>query len=260
MNPLPPELDAFLSQWAGGVVFGQVWIESADKGFRIRHECDRRRDDSELREITLGDLRSLAQTNALGQFRPLRSSPDLQSGWKHQALNRDALYEAIQRIYPGALADWYAAASASPPVTSFADFASRQTGIYKAIATLSPRWIAEITLAGCHSSVCIKRRLWPAADLPCDTASQKSLIPCLEPCALLLEMSRRSLKCDREVLQALPMGAEEVATVRAALERALRDSKGEGRQADFNDPMNPRRILVAINRLPTAPGATPSVS
>ena len=255
MNGPPPELDAFLRRIGDGVVFGQVWIQSAVDGFLLRHERDRARAIAELRDVPAQGLRALAQHNAAGQFRPLRSSPDLQPGWVHRASNPAALFDALQLLHPGALADWYAAQQTGPPVTSFADFASRQSGIYRSVGTLSAGLVERVTRACCDRTVCLKRRLWRAGELPTDAAESKSLIPCLEPCAILLELSRRAMKFDRETLLNVGVGGEELSTLRAALEAVRDRAEARGRQADFNDPLNPRRILWCLNRLPATPGA-----
>ena len=248
-----PELDALLRELGEGLVFGQVWIQSEGPTFQLRHVCDRSQPLASLRSVAAGNLRTLAQFTASGQFRPLRSSPDLQSGWVHQAADAPSLSHAIQLIYPGALADWHAAKSAAPPLTSFVEFASRQTGIYRSVSTLTENLVEDVTRACCERRVCLKRRLWGAGALPEDDIASKSSIPCLEPCSIHLEMSRRATRLERETLSPVGLSGEEVSTLRAALQLSVAHPSASGRQGDLNDPLNLRRVTWCLNKFPSGP-------
>jgi hypothetical protein len=46
----------------------------------------------------------------------------------------------------------------------------------------------------CSPTYCLKQRLWTVEGLPLDQLEGKSLIPCLEPCAILLEYARKVVR------------------------------------------------------------------
>ena len=43
---------------------------------------------------------------------------------------------ALEGLYPGAVADWYAVQSGTATVTSFREFVERQTGMYRRVSEL----------------------------------------------------------------------------------------------------------------------------
>ena len=102
----------------------------------------------------------------------------------------------MNQLYPGALADWFAARQSEPPVTHYREFAGRQTGMYQVTAKLEDARVGEVIAATCAPAACLKRRLWTVAEMTSDPAEAKSRIPCLEPCALFLDAARRAARKD----------------------------------------------------------------
>ena len=188
INPL---LNGFVARIGNELVLAQVLIRRDGQGFELRHMEDRQKPRSAFRSVPLNDARALAQFTADGAFRPLRSAPDLQKGWRLGVRDEVELETALNQIYPGAIADGFAARLPNPPVTNYREFTARQTGIYEVTATLGDRQAAQVIRSCCASKRCLKQRLWTAEGLAPDAAEEKSLIPCLEPCALLLESARR---------------------------------------------------------------------
>jgi hypothetical protein len=175
-------------------VLAQVLIRRDGRLFELRHVEDRQAASETLRFVSVREVRALAQFTADGAFRPLRSAPDLQKGWRLAVRDEAELETALNQIYPGAIADGFAARSPNPPVTNYREFTARQTGIYEVTATLGDRQAAQVIRSCCASKRCLKQRLWTAEGLAPDAAEEKSLIPCLEPCALLLESARRCVQ------------------------------------------------------------------
>jgi hypothetical protein len=183
-----PALDALIACVAPELVFAQVLLRKTSEGFELRHAADR--DAASLRGIPVQKLRDLAQFTASGQFRPLKSAPTLQRGWRCVAPSAVDLDEALRHLYPGAVADWFAAQQPSPPITHYREFTARQTGMYRITTMLNDEQVAQVARAGCHRRFCLKQRLWTVEGLAPDNESEKSLIRCLEPCAVLLEFAR----------------------------------------------------------------------
>jgi hypothetical protein len=191
-----PALSAFVAGLGAESVFGQVGIRRMERGFELRHVADRESDPATLRLLGENDLRSLAQFTAGGAFRPLKSAPDLQRGWRATARDEGALGLALNQLYPGAVADWYAAQAPRPPVTSYRQFTERQTGMYRITTRLDDAAAGAVIRACCHINFCLKHRLWTVGGLPPDPAGSKSALVCLEPCTILLEAARKKARLE----------------------------------------------------------------
>jgi hypothetical protein len=189
-------LKAFVSQMAVEVVFAQVLIRKLATGYELLHLEDRAAAAGTLRVVKPDDARSLAQFTAAGEFRPLKAAPTLQRGWRIETLTDARLEQALNGLYPGALADWHAAQSPDPPVTDYRACAERQSGMYRITAKLSDAQAAVVISRSCDAANCLKRRLWLVTGLERDPAGAKSLIPCLEPCAVLLEQARKAARAE----------------------------------------------------------------
>jgi hypothetical protein len=63
--------------------------------------------------------------------------------------------------------------------------------------------------SACCESVCLKRRLWSIAGLAPDASDAKSAIPCLEPCAIMLEFARKAMRLEQEEKANLALGPSE---------------------------------------------------
>jgi 4Fe-4S iron-sulfur cluster binding domain/DR2241 stabilising domain len=189
-----PALAAFVAQLGNELALAQVLIRREGAGYELRHVADGGVAAASLRTVKLAEARALAQHTATGTFRPLKAAPTLRTGWRLPAANDAELAEALQHLYPGALADWQAARATNPPVTNYRDYVNRQSGMYRITAKLDDAQAAGVIRAGCGRANCLKRRLWSVAGLEPDAASEKSLIPCLEPCAVLMELARKTVR------------------------------------------------------------------
>jgi len=245
-----PAISAFVAQIAKELQFGQVLIRRCvTGGFELRHVSDRERGVETLREIKSNEFRPLTQFTAAGVFRPLKSAPNLQCGWRVLAREEAELEIALNTLYPGAVSDWFAAQSPDPPVTHYREFTARQTGMYRITTLLTDAQAAGVTRACCDANFCLKRRLWTTDGLAPDSAVDKSLIPCLEPCALLLEFARKVTRIEQAEKVKLELSPDEIVTLRTALQTALAHPNPILREADFNAPDNPRRLRLMCEKL-----------
>ena len=244
-----PALKAFVACIAPELVFAQVLLRRSGEGFELRHVLDR--DVSSLREVAVNELRELAQFTEQKQFRPLKSAPTLRRGWRCVARDAAELDEALRHLYPGAMADWFAAQQSQPPVTHYREFTARQSGMYRITTMLSDAQVVEVARACCHRRFCLKQRLWTVEGLRPDAVPEKSLVPCLEPCAVLLEFARTVVRLQQaEESDAWPQKEEPVFSVEE-LERMASMRPVEIREADFSVPENPRRAQWCLEKLKT---------
>ncbi|HZV33706.1 MAG TPA: DR2241 family protein [Verrucomicrobiae bacterium] len=204
-----PALQHFVAQIGNELVIAQVLIARQGAGYELRHIEDRELAANSLRSVKPEDARALAQFTASGKFRPLKSAPTLQRGWRIAAAKDNELETALARLYPGAIADWHAAQSASPPVTHYRDYVNRQSGMYRITAMLTDAQAAEVARTVCDAKNCLKRRLWTVGGLAPDVAENKSIIPCLEPCAVLMEAARKAFRDAQEEKRSMELADDE---------------------------------------------------
>lgn len=251
-----PAFTQFLNSFENEIVLGQVCLRRIEGDtFELRHQADAMAETSALRLLAVDELRALAQTTATGAFRPLKSAPNLQRGWRVRASGKEEFERALHHLYPGSIADWFAAGSPNPPVTNYREFTGRQSGMYRVTTLLSDRQAAQMIQACCHVDFCLKRRLWTVAGLDPDSTGRKSMIPCLEPCAVLLEFARKTIRIEQEDKIPEQLSSSEWETLRDLLELALADTStplspsNHSREADFNVPSNPRRRRLLLEKI-----------
>lgn len=232
-------------------VFGQIWICRVDAGFEVRHNEDRDQAPADLKTLGLKDLRPMATFRKDGAFRPLRVAPDLKTGWRVALSSVDELTSALHSIYPGALADWHAVETegVDKHVQNYRDFTNRQTGMYRLTQKLTDHEIGQTARACCHPNFCLKRRLWTAPHAPAQDVKETSVIPCLEPCAVLMEMARGTARNAQQDVQALPLTSRELEIIEAALDQALAHPPTDVRVGEVARIENPRRIQLLRERL-----------
>jgi hypothetical protein len=247
--PTNPALSAFLEALVEGLVFGLVEVCRKGNDFELRHHRDACEPDTALRAVQCNELPVLAQCTESGQFRPLKSAPNLRQGWRLVVASPRELERALETLHPGGLADWFAARSSKPPVTNYREFMGRQTGMYRITQRLTDAQAGGVIRATCAARFCVKRRLWSVDGLDPDPAGAKSLVPCLEPCALLLEVARRAMRTEQESKIDVPLASSEIASVVAGLEAAICQTASWQREADFADPANPRRLQLIVEKL-----------
>src|ERR1700722_450613 len=98
-----PALANFVAQIGHELTLAQVLIARHGDGYELRHVQDASLPADALRLIKLDEARALAQFPAAGEFRPLKSAPTLQRGWRLLVANDAGLDAALSRLYPGAV-------------------------------------------------------------------------------------------------------------------------------------------------------------
>ncbi|MGV3755413.1 MAG: DR2241 family protein [Verrucomicrobiota bacterium] len=246
-----PALKAFVAELPLHLEFAQVLISRRGEAFELRHVADAAATDSALELLVVESLRNLANHTQTGAFRPLKSAPNLRNGWRVLAHSAEELETALAHLYPGALADWHAARQTPVPVTHYRDYVNRQTGMYRISQMLSDTQVRDVASAACHRDFCLKQRLWGGPELPTDDRAEKSLIPCLELCPMLLEFARKSMRLEQEEKALAKISEGDLQTLLAAVDMSLVQPPPDGRAADFAAPENPRRLRrlkIALER------------
>ncbi len=153
----------------------------------------------ELRAVALRDLRGLAQFTVAGAFRPLKSAPNLARGWRAELAGEAELWAALNVLYPGR---WRIGSPRKRRNRRRRRIGISRRGRRGCIASrrrCRRRRRRRRVAACCAADFCLKRRLWTVEGLAADEARGKSIIPCLEPCAVMLEFARKIARLEQGV-------------------------------------------------------------
>jgi hypothetical protein len=239
--------DAFAS-WVNdlseGRIFGQVLVRTTSTGgYVLRHTDDAQTEDVQESEDPRA-AREIARLTENGEYRPLKSSPNLRRGWEIRVPDARSLATAIDYLYPAGIVHWFLHREGRLPLTSFRQNAARQSGIYKRTQRLSDRGVLDAASACCEDDVCLKKTLWDVdEETPLGIDRGEGVIPCPEPCSIFVSFARRVRLFEREKERDeegfSPSEREDL----AALVKAA--SSGEvrfAREAEFEKPLNERRM------------------
>jgi sirohydrochlorin cobaltochelatase len=196
-----------LRDWleAGGREIGEIHIDSGEGGFALRHRADTGRAD--LAPFAGAEAaRALAHYNDAGQFRPLKTAPDLRHGWRLTVGGLADLRKALDYFYPAMTAVWLSHLRGDLRAVSLRETLGRQTGMYRVTQKITDEQAQQMIGDFCRSDGgCLKRILWPLAtgcpitSLPPEKfsptkASATLPLLCHEACNLLVAKARDVVK------------------------------------------------------------------
>lgn len=244
---------ALRNRLAHPLVLLEIVLSTRRAGVDLRHIRDVGRPDGQLSPLTPADLGSLAESTADGIYRPNRSAPTLRWGWRCLAATDSELQEAIERVYPGALADWHGFETGRFSATTFREFVARQTGMYRATQQITDEGADSVARAGCDRGLCLRRRCWSTPGMgpaPLTSSDTECLaIPCLEPCALVLDLARWMAKDQESGRMRLDLTPGELESLVAVLRNTLAHPPEDLREGSTRHPANPRRLGLLVERL-----------
>jgi sirohydrochlorin cobaltochelatase len=141
--------------------FGQIVVQRrGDAGFVVSH-----RDDGSLDQLQTfrdaEDAIEIAKYDDAGNYRPLKTAPNLRHGWRLELANAEKLRRALDYFYPGRLAVFAAWKSGYLQTTSLRETLGRQSGMYRVAAKVSDPQINNVVANFCQSdSGCLRTILW----------------------------------------------------------------------------------------------------
>jgi sirohydrochlorin cobaltochelatase len=194
---------------------GQIFIEARDDGtFALTHREDASRNDL-VPYAQADDAARLARLDDAGNYRPLKTAPNLRHGWRLVLPDRSALGIALDLFYPGRLAAFFAWEAETLVTTPLRETLQRQTGMYRPAAKIRDEEANTLVGNFCRSDGgCLRTILWkrdlkgtlastllppekfdPAHD---QTGSGRPMIPllCQEACNLLVAEARKIVKTE----------------------------------------------------------------
>ena len=159
------------------------------------------------------DAIGIARYDDAGNYRPLKTTPNLRHRWRLELVDLSELRRALDFFYPGRLAMLLAFKENQVAPTSLRETLDRQSGMYRVAAKISDEQINDAVGSFCQSDGgCLRTILWkrneqgelastklpqekfePAHD---QTGRDENAIPllCQEACPLLVNECRKVVK------------------------------------------------------------------
>jgi sirohydrochlorin cobaltochelatase len=191
---------------------GQILICARNGSAVLSHRDDEGRVDLQ-KSSNPEDALEIAHYDDEGNYRPLKTAPNLRHGWQLQLADVHALRIAVDHFYPGRLAMFAAWKANRLTTTSLRATLDRQSGMYRIAAKISDQQLDPLIANFCRSDGgCLRTILWkrnaagsvastklppekldPAHD---QTARGERTIPllCREACNLLVAECRKAVK------------------------------------------------------------------
>ena len=191
-----------LAAWlaAGENRMGEVLILGS---YEMRHHLDAAVEGLPLHT---GHAREIALYDAGGNYRPLKTAPNLRRGWRIELATIEQLHEALDAFYPAMLAARLAYQQGRPDVAPLRATLNRQSGMYAVTKKIGDAEADTLVGSFCRSEGgcpgCLKTILWqiapgvPIASLPPEKFVPTPGIPlfCAEACNLLVAKAREVVK------------------------------------------------------------------
>ncbi len=200
------DLTNALEQWIrdGARTIGQVRIIPRDQGYFLRH-CDDS-DEAALSEAKgLAEIRAVVRDDEDGNYRPLKSAPNLRRGWSVRVADTAGLRQVIDYFYPAALGLLFAHKHGQLEPVDLSETTIRQTGMYSVTKSITDDEADEMIGCFCRSGDgCLRKILWqlhpgraihslPEEKFNPQTGENLPIL-CAEACNLLVTEARKVVK------------------------------------------------------------------
>ncbi len=254
---LNPAIEEFVRRMGDRMPWGEVLIQRDAEAFDLRHIRDEARDRSSLRSVNAIELRESVSRTESGTFRPLKSAPNLPAHWVFLARDATELWQGLNVLYPGSVADWYQMLDPDFRPISFEAFAMRQSGMYRIVGGLSSRLALGLARAVCQKRYCLKDRRWTVGEESSSGSGVDETMPCLDPCAILLDAARKAGRTAQEPPIHLELAPSELELMLGAVERAIEAALADPPAGTETDP---RRLQLLLEKYRPVLEAAPRVA
>jgi sirohydrochlorin cobaltochelatase len=140
--------------------FGQIVVRKTKAGFALFHRDDKGRDDLQTYRDA-EDAIEIAKYDDTGNYRPLKTAPNLRDGWRLELDTLEELRRALDYFYPGRLAVFAAWKNGKLQTTPLRETLDRQSGMYRVAAKISDMQITDLIANFCRSDGgCLRTILW----------------------------------------------------------------------------------------------------
>jgi sirohydrochlorin cobaltochelatase len=139
---------------------GQILIQKTSDGLVLSHREDEARKDLQTCR-NAEEAVEIAKYDDAGNYRPLKTAPNLRHGWRLTPQTVEELKRALDYFYPGRLAVFAAWKTGQLHTTNLRDTLDRQSGMYRAAAKISDAQIDDVVGHFCRSDGgCLRTILW----------------------------------------------------------------------------------------------------
>ena len=140
---------------------GQILVRKTNNGsFILSHRDDETRKPLKTFR-NAEDGVEIARYDDAGNYRPLKTVPNLQHGWRLELATLGELTRALDYFYPGRLAVFAAWKTDQLRTTSLRDTLDRQSGMYRIAAKISDEQADRVVGDFCRSdNGCLRTILW----------------------------------------------------------------------------------------------------
>ena len=141
--------------------FGQILVQKGDdSAFVLFHRNEESLDQLE-KYRDAEDAVEIAKYDDAGNYRPLKTAPNLRHGWRLELATVEELRRALDYFYPSRLAVFAAWKSGCLKTTALRDTLDRQSGMYRVAAKISDPQINDLVADFCRSDGgCLRTILW----------------------------------------------------------------------------------------------------
>jgi hypothetical protein len=140
--------------------FGQVMVQKTTERFVLSHRDDKTADQLKIFR-SAEDAIEIAKHDDAGNYRPLKTAPNLRHGWRLELERLKDLRRALNHFYPGRLAVFAAWKSDKLQTTPLRATLDRQSGMYHVAAKISDTQINDLVAGFCRSNGgCLRTILW----------------------------------------------------------------------------------------------------
>jgi len=199
--------------------FGQILVQKTNGSFVLSHRDDEVRTGLQTFRYE-EDAVEIAKYDDAGNYRPLKTAPNLRHGWRLELATLPELKRALDYFYPGRLAVFLAWKTGHLQTTELRETLLRQSGMYRVAAKIVDEQINDVVGDFCRSDGgCLRTILWKrdrggtisSTKLPAEkfdpshdqaagprSATTGRVIPllCQEPCNLLVAECRKVVKME----------------------------------------------------------------
>ena len=154
-------IEEILNGFSVPFFFGQILIQKREgAGFVLWHRDDASRNQLQAYRDA-EDAVEIAKYDDAGNYRPLKTAPNLRHGWRLELATIEELRRALDYFYPSRLAVFAAWKSGYLKTTALRETLDRQSGMYRVAAKISDPQINDLVADFCRSdSGCIRTILW----------------------------------------------------------------------------------------------------
>ena len=196
-----------LQEWlaGGGHEIGEIHLQSRSGAWELCHRADIER--TGLTAFSGAEAaRDLAHYTDGGEFRPLKTAPNLRRGWRLTVRGIAELRRALDYFYPAMIGIRVSHARDGLRPVPLRTTLARQTGMYRVTQKITDAQAQDLVGNFCRTDGgCLKRILWPLApETPITSLPPEKFSPdaapgawpllCQEGCNLLVARAREVVK------------------------------------------------------------------